>query len=90
VPTLREQGYDYLSGDAWFGLFAPPGTPMPVLERVQAATDSALGDPVTRGRLEAAGFRVETMPVAAFARFHQAEVQRWAALVRESGVTLTQ
>lgn len=90
VPTLREQGYDYLSGDSWFGLFAPLNTPTPVLEAINAATVAALADPVVRGRLEAAGFRVETMPVAAFARFHQAEVGRWAALVRESGVTLTQ
>ena len=89
VPTLREQGYDYLSGDSWFGLFAPLNTPAPVLEAINAATVSALADPVVRGRLEAAGFRVETMPVAAFARFHQAEVLRWAALVREAGVTLT-
>lgn len=90
VPTLREQGYDYLSGDSWFGLFAPLNTPAPVLEAINAATVAALADPVVRGRLEAAGFRVETMGVAAFARFHQAEVLRWAALVRESGVTLTQ
>ena len=90
VPTLREQGYEYLSGDAWFGLFAPPGTPAPVLDRVQAATEAALGDPVTRSRLEAAGFRVETMQVAAFTSFHQAEIRRWAGMVRESGVTLTQ
>jgi len=90
VPTLREQGYDYLSGDSWFGLFAPLNTPLPVLEAVNAATVSALAEPTVRGRLEAAGFRVETMTVPDFARFHQAEVGRWAALVRESGVTLTQ
>ncbi|WP_203070153.1 Bug family tripartite tricarboxylate transporter substrate binding protein [Falsiroseomonas ponticola] len=90
VPTLREQGYDYLSGDSWFGLFAPLNTPPAVLEAVNAATVAALADATVRGRLEAAGFRVETMTVPDFARFHQAEVGRWAALVRESGVTLTQ
>ncbi|WP_237216287.1 tripartite tricarboxylate transporter substrate-binding protein [Falsiroseomonas oryziterrae] len=89
VPTLKELGFDYVSADAWFGLFAPFGTPMPLLERVHAATEAALADPVVRGRLEAAGFRIETMPPAAFGPFHQAEVGRWAALVREAGVTLT-
>lgn len=88
VPTLKELGYDYVSGDAWFGLFAPSGTPAPVLDRAYAATEAALADPVVRGRLEAAGFRIATMPPAAFGAFHQAEVRRWAALVRESGVTL--
>lgn len=89
VPTLKELGYDYVSGDAWFGLFAPQGTPPAVLDRVHAATEAALGDPVIRGRLEAAGFRIATMPPPAFGAFHQAEVRRWAELVRESGVTLT-
>jgi tripartite-type tricarboxylate transporter receptor subunit TctC len=89
VPTLQELGYDYVSGDAWFGLFAPQGTPAPILDAVYEATVAALGDAVLRGRLEAAGFRIATMPPAAFAAFHQAEVARWAALVRESGVTLT-
>jgi len=89
VPTLREQGYDYISGDAWFGLFAPLGTPEPVLARLHSATEAALADPVLRNRLEAAGFRIATMPPAEFGKFHQAEVVRWAELVRESGVTLT-
>ncbi|MBU8538367.1 Bug family tripartite tricarboxylate transporter substrate binding protein [Falsiroseomonas tokyonensis] len=88
VPTLREQGYDYISGDAWFGLFAPRGTPGAVLQAVHAATHAALSDATVRGRLEAAGFRIATMPPDEFAAFHQAEVARWAALVRESGVTL--
>jgi len=89
VPTLKELGYDYVSGDAWFGLFAPAGTLPAILAAIHAATETALADPVIRSRLEAAGFRIGTMPPAAFAAFHQAEVRRWAELVRESGVTLT-
>jgi tripartite-type tricarboxylate transporter receptor subunit TctC len=88
VPTLKELGYEYVSGDAWFGLFAPQATPAPILAQVHAATEAALSDAVMRGRLEAAGFRIETMPPAAFGPFHQAEVVRWAAVVRDSGVTL--
>jgi tripartite-type tricarboxylate transporter receptor subunit TctC len=89
VPTLKELGYDYVSGDAWFGLFAPQGTPAPILERVYQATEAAVADATLRGRLEAAGFRIATMPPARFGPFHQAEVVRWAGLVRESGVSLT-
>jgi tripartite-type tricarboxylate transporter receptor subunit TctC len=88
VPTLKELGYDYVSGDAWFGLFAPLGAPEAALQRVYQATEAALGDAVLRGRLEAAGFRIATMPPAEFGPFHKAEVARWAAMVRESGVTL--
>ncbi len=89
VPMLKELGYDYVSGDAWFGLFAPAGTPASILERVHAATRDALEDATIRPRLEAAGFRIATMPPAEFGAFHRAEVTRWAGLVREAGVTLT-
>ena len=89
VPTLRELGYDYVSADSWFGLFAPLHTPDSVLSRVHQATEAALADAGLRARLEAAGFRIATMPPAEFGRFHQAEVLRWASLVREAGVTIT-
>ncbi len=89
VPTLKELGYGYVSGDAWFGLFAPAGTPAAVLEAVHAATEAALADATLLGRLSALGFVIQTMPPQEFSRFHQAEVRRWAELVRESGVTLT-
>ena len=88
VPTLQELGYGYVSDASWFGLFAPGGTPVGVLERVHATTETALADAVLRARLETAGFRIETMPPADFAAFHRAEIARWAAMVRESGVTI--
>ncbi len=89
VPTLSEQGFAYLSADAWFGYFAPAGTAEPIVARVHAATEAALTDATIRPRLEAAGFRLATMPPAQFARFHREEIARWAALVRESGVTVS-
>jgi tripartite-type tricarboxylate transporter receptor subunit TctC len=89
IAALKELGYDYVSGDAWFGLFAPQGTPTPILERVYQATEAGLSDAALRARLEAAGFRIATMPPDRFGPFHRAEVARWAELVRESGVTLT-
>jgi tripartite-type tricarboxylate transporter receptor subunit TctC len=88
VPTLRELGYDYVSDSSWFGLFAPAGTPQPILDHIFASTGAALADPALRGRLEAAGFRIVTMPPAEFAAYHRAEIARWAGMVRESGVTL--
>jgi len=89
VPTFREVGQDDAGADAWFGVFAPPGTPAGVLDRVHAAAEAALADATLRGRLEGIGFRVETMAPAPFAAFYQAEVVRWGAMVRAAGVTIT-
>ncbi len=88
VPTLQELGHGYVSEASWFGLFAPGGTPAAVLEHVHASTEAALADVAVRNRLETAGFRLETMPPPAFAAFHRAEIARWAAMVRDSGVTI--
>jgi tripartite-type tricarboxylate transporter receptor subunit TctC len=56
---------------------------------VHAATVAALADATLRTRLEAAGFRLETMAPTPFAAFYQAEVTRWDAMVRAAGVTIT-
>jgi tripartite-type tricarboxylate transporter receptor subunit TctC len=89
VPTFAEVGQDDAGADAWFGLFAPPGTPPAALERIGAATEAAMADTTLRGRLEGIGFRVETMPPGPFAAFYQAEVARWGAMIRSAGVTIT-
>jgi tripartite-type tricarboxylate transporter receptor subunit TctC len=87
VPTLIEQGFDYLAADPWFGLFAPGGTPAPVLEALHGATVQALAEAEVAARLTRAGFRLETMPPAAFQAFLREEVPFWARLIREAGIT---
>lgn len=87
VPTLIEQGFDYLAADPWFGLFAPGGTPAPVLAALHAATAQALADAEVAARLTRAGFRLETMPPAAFQAFLREEVPLWSRLIREAGIT---
>ncbi|MCS6933118.1 MAG: tripartite tricarboxylate transporter substrate-binding protein [Acetobacteraceae bacterium] len=87
VPTLSEQGFDYLAADPWFGLFAPGGTPGPILSALHAATVRALEDGEVASRLTRAGFRLETMAPPAFQAFLAAEVPLWARLIREAGIT---
>lgn len=87
VPTLIEQGFDYLAADPWFGLFAPGGTAAPVLEALHAATAQALADAEVAARLTRAGFRLQTMPPPAFKAFLREEVPLWSRLIREAGIT---
>lgn len=87
VATLIEQGFDYLAADPWFGLFAPGGTPAPVLAALHEATVRALSDGEVGARLTRAGFRLETMPPAAFQAFLAEEVPLWGRLIREAGIT---
>ena len=57
VPTLKESGYDIVAS-AWFGLFAPAGTPPAVVERLHQATAAAARSPALREKLAGMGDEV--------------------------------
>ncbi|QYU67950.1 hypothetical protein J4558_24325 [Leptolyngbya sp. 15MV] len=88
VQTTAEAGFPQLDAESWFGMFGPAHLPRPVAERVNADVRAAFADPAIRGPLEASGFRIRTMPLDEFAAYHAAEVQRWFALVRSTGVRI--
>jgi tripartite-type tricarboxylate transporter receptor subunit TctC len=88
IPTAAEAGAPYLAVDAWFGLFAPAGTPDAMVTRIADAMLGALADPEVVARLVNAGFTVDALPPAAFAAFQKAEVARWGEMIRLTGVTM--
>ncbi len=88
VPTLREAGVPHYPAYSWFGLFGPAATPRPVQERMSAAVQHALADPVVAGRLAELG--TPTMPGYGpdrFAAYVREETALWGPLVRASGAT---
>jgi tripartite-type tricarboxylate transporter receptor subunit TctC len=50
VPTLEETGYKGPPSRSWYGLFAPAGTPMPIVDKISKEVASIVGDPVFRER----------------------------------------
>lgn len=88
VPTAAEAGVPYMAVDAWFGLFAPHGTPEPAIARFAAAALGTLGDAAIAQRLATAGFTVSALPPAEFAAFQRAEVTRWNEMVALTGVRI--
>lgn len=84
VPTLSE----YLPGleaVAWQGLFAPAGTPEPVLERLEREVTAILKLPEVAQMMSEAGTYPVGNPRAEFANFVKAETARWAEIVKASG-----
>jgi tripartite-type tricarboxylate transporter receptor subunit TctC len=88
VPTATEAGAPYLAVDAWFGLFAPAGTPPAIVEHIAAAMLDALAEPDIGTRLANAGFTPDPLGPVPFAAFQKAEVARWADMIRLTGVTM--
>jgi tripartite-type tricarboxylate transporter receptor subunit TctC len=88
VPTLAELGHSSLTQTGWFGVFAPAGTPAPVVETLRKGIATSLSKGETQSKLEAMYLETagESTP-GAFAAFVRNEVGKWAAIVNELGVT---
>lgn len=88
VPTLAEEGFPGFTEVVWFGLYAPAGTPRPIIEAVNRETNAWLATPAIRQRM--ADNAHEAMPGTpeAMDAFWTAERRMWAALVQETGAAL--
>jgi tripartite-type tricarboxylate transporter receptor subunit TctC len=88
APTFGELGYPRVAVSLWYGLLAPAGTPRPVIARLNSEVGKALQSADVRERLLAQG--ADPMPGSpeAFAAFMQAEMAKWAPVVKQAGVKL--
>ncbi|HEY9066764.1 MAG TPA: tripartite tricarboxylate transporter substrate-binding protein [Burkholderiaceae bacterium] len=85
VPTLMEQGIPDFDLVAWFMLYAPAATPPATLAALRNAAATALAQPDVAARLHDQGMEPRGMKADELARFNQAEVAKWAELVKRSG-----
>jgi tripartite-type tricarboxylate transporter receptor subunit TctC len=89
LPTAREQGFDVVDGYYWMGLFAPKGTPAPVVATLNAALGSALNDATVQSRLRDASATVvtpERRSSAYLKDYLASEITKWAAIMKASKV----
>lgn len=86
VPTVAEAGnLPGFEASSWFGLLAPAGTPADVVGRLQQETAKALALPAVKERLLAQGAIPSGNTPAEFTRQIEAEISKWAAVVKASG-----
>ena len=86
VPTVAELGYKDFEANTWFALFAPGKTPAPVLDRLNAEFNKALGAKVVGERFEALSLEPQPLDRAAVRAYVEAEAAKWGRLVKEIGV----
>jgi tripartite-type tricarboxylate transporter receptor subunit TctC len=87
VPTLAEQGFPGFSAYAWWGIFAPAGTPKPVVDRLDAELVKILNSPDLRKQLtETLGMDLAASSPEALERFLLGEIGRWGKVVRDNNV----
>ncbi|NML43118.1 tripartite tricarboxylate transporter substrate binding protein [Ramlibacter sp. G-1-2-2] len=85
VPTISEQGYGDFDLVAWFMLYAPAGTPAPVLAKLRDAVVQAVNNPEVKAKLEAQGLEVPVLKPDEMAAFSRVEIAKWSELVKRSG-----
>jgi tripartite-type tricarboxylate transporter receptor subunit TctC len=89
LPTFAELGFPALSFSAWFGVFAPKGTPREIIRRLNAAITDALTDPAVRSRLVNLGMDVfprEQLTPEALGSLVRAEIEKWWPIMKEFGI----
>ncbi|MFL6796182.1 MAG: Bug family tripartite tricarboxylate transporter substrate binding protein [Xanthobacteraceae bacterium] len=87
VPTMNELGLEKLSLDFWAGMWAPAGLPAETVEKLNAAINTALQSPEMIAGMKKLGFESRIGSPRDFASFVAAEIPRWTAVVKASGVT---
>lgn len=89
VPTLAEAGYGDMNVTDWAGLVTPKGTPPEARDRIHRAFAAAFADPEAMKRLREA--TILPLPKATggaeFGAFLKSEVDKWAKVIREAGIT---
>jgi tripartite-type tricarboxylate transporter receptor subunit TctC len=88
VPTMIESGFPGLSLGFWAGLWAPAGTPWPIVDELNRATNTALGLPQMKDSMARLGIAPSIGTVKDFEAFIADEAPRWAEIVKASGTQI--
>jgi tripartite-type tricarboxylate transporter receptor subunit TctC len=87
VPSISEFLPGYVLS-AFYGLSAPKGTPIEIIESVNKTVNAGLADPVMRKKFVDLGGMILGGPPAEFAKFITAETDKWAKVIHEANLVL--
>ncbi|SIP93902.1 tripartite tricarboxylate transporter substrate binding protein [Pseudacidovorax sp. RU35E] len=85
VPTIAQtlKGFELL---AWYAMYAPAGTPAPVIDRLARELRRAVDNPALRERFAALGLQPVSSTPQELADFGRSELARWTQLIRSAGI----
>jgi len=90
LPTIAEAALPGYDASVWFGVFAPAGTPRPVIDRLHGEILKALHTQDLKSRMIAMGTDVSGMGPDDFSAYVRKEIPKWANLVKAAGVKVSQ
>ncbi|MVW80247.1 Bug family tripartite tricarboxylate transporter substrate binding protein [Bordetella sp. 02P26C-1] len=88
VPTAAEAGVPNYEVSTWYALWAPAGTPKPIVDKMIAEVTKALNAPKVKEIWANNGSVTPNLTGEQFGEFVNSEIGRWGKVVKDSGVTL--
>ncbi|MCK9512661.1 MAG: tripartite tricarboxylate transporter substrate binding protein [Pigmentiphaga sp.] len=88
LPTVAEAGFPGFDVGAWYSIFAPAGTPKPIIDKLNAAIRQVLADDEYRDRLARDAIALSGSSPEELRDYLQDEVTKWAKVVQDSGAQL--
>jgi tripartite-type tricarboxylate transporter receptor subunit TctC len=90
LPSAHEQGLANFGASSWYGIFAPKGTPAPILQKLHAATVAALDTPAVQKQMTEVGADVvgpERRSPQYLQTFVEKDIKLWADIIKKAGIT---
>ena len=86
VPTIAEAGQKGFDMGSWQAVFAPAGTPKPIVDRLHAEIMKIVATPEVQARLKAFGMEPSSMTPAELGAYQKEEVAKWAQVIKAAGI----
>jgi tripartite-type tricarboxylate transporter receptor subunit TctC len=88
IPTVAEAGYPGFEALAWNGILVAARTPRPIIQRLNTEINAIFRDPGVKTALNAQGFDLIGGTPEDFARLIRSESEKWAPVIRKTGVRI--
>jgi tripartite-type tricarboxylate transporter receptor subunit TctC len=91
LPTAAEAGLPGFDITVWFAMYAPKGTPKPIIEQLSKALQQALKDPDVKSHFAGSGAQTvspDRATPAALQAFLKSEIGKWVPIIKKAGVTV--
>jgi tripartite-type tricarboxylate transporter receptor subunit TctC len=86
VPTTAEAGMPDLQAENWYGMVAPAGTPAAIVASLNRIATEAMRDPIVKGKLASQGAELVGDTPEHFRGFIDAEIRKWAQVIKDAGI----
>lgn len=86
APSLAEAGVPGFEMQSWQGVFAPAGTPKPIVDRLDKEIAAIVAMPEVKDKLRNLGVEPDGRASERFAEFQRAEIAKWGKVIKDAGI----